>query len=85
MRNELSASMSSKGQVVIPSDVRERLGLVQGSVLRVVIDGEDAWLLPPAGDVRRLKRSAGQARITGVDRGYKSSHCRAAQCASGDV
>jgi antitoxin PrlF len=55
MKNELSATMSSKGQVVIPGDVRERLGLVQGSVLRFVMDGEGVRLLPPAGDVRRLK------------------------------
>jgi antitoxin PrlF len=55
MKSELSATMSSKGQVVIPGDVRERLGLVQGSVLRFVIDGEGVRLLPPAGDVRRLK------------------------------
>jgi antitoxin PrlF len=55
MKDELSATMSSKGQVVIPGDVRERLGLVQGSVLRFVMDGEGVRLLPPAGDVRRLK------------------------------
>ncbi len=47
--------MSSKGQVVIPGDVRERLGLVQGSVLRFVIDGEGVRLMAPAGDVRCLK------------------------------
>jgi antitoxin PrlF len=55
MKNELCATMSSKGQVVIPRDVRERLGLVKGSVLRFVMDGEGVRLLPPAGDVRRLK------------------------------
>ena len=59
MKAEHSATMSSKGQVVIPGDVRERLGLVQGSVLRFVMDGEGVRLLPPAGDVRRLKRSSG--------------------------
>ena len=47
--------MSSKGQVVIPGDVRKRLGLVQGSVLRFVLDADGVRLLPAAGDVRRLK------------------------------
>lgn len=53
--NELSATMSSKGQVVIPADVRKRLGLAQGSVLRFVLEGDAVRLLPAAGDVRRLK------------------------------
>ena len=55
MKSELSATVSSKGQVVIPGDVRQKLGLVQGSVLRLVMDGEGVRLLAPAGDVRRLK------------------------------
>ena len=53
--SELSAVVSSKGQVVIPSGVRQRLGLVQGSVLRFVLDADSVRLLPAAGDVRRLK------------------------------
>ena len=53
--SELSATVSSKGQVVIPGDVRKRLGLVQGSVLRFVLEADSVRLLPAAGDVRRLK------------------------------
>lgn len=52
---EWRATMSSKGQVVLPADVRARLGLVQGSVLRFVVDDDGIRLLPQAGDVRRLK------------------------------
>jgi antitoxin PrlF len=52
---ELSAKLSSKGQVVIPADVRRRLGLSQGSVLRFRMDAEGVSLLPADGDVRRLK------------------------------
>lgn len=52
---ELTATVSSKGQVVIPGDVRKRLGLVQGSVLRFVLEADSVRLLPAAGDVRRLK------------------------------
>ena len=52
---ELSAKLSSKGQVVIPVDVRKRLGLSQGSVLRFQMDADGVRLLAAAGDVRRLK------------------------------
>lgn len=52
---ELCATVSSKGQVVIPGDVRRHLRLVQGSVLRFVVDADGVRLLPAAGDVRRLK------------------------------
>lgn len=55
MSTEISATVSSKGQVVIPADVRKRLGLVQGSVLRFQMDDEGVRLLPATGDVRRLK------------------------------
>lgn len=53
---EVSATVSTKGQVVIPGGVRKRLGLVKGSIVRFVFD-DDAGvrLLPTAGDVRRLK------------------------------
>lgn len=55
MSTEISATVSSKGQIVIPADVRKRLGLVQGSVLRFQMDDEGVKLLPAAGDVRKLK------------------------------
>jgi AbrB family looped-hinge helix DNA binding protein len=51
-----TATVSSKGQVVIPSAIRRRLKLVQGSVVRFLIEGDGVVrLLPEAGDVRRLK------------------------------
>ena len=52
---ELAATVSSKGQVVIPGDVRRKLGLTQGSVLRFIVDGDSVHLLAAGGDVRRLK------------------------------
>ncbi len=68
MKQELSATVSSKGQVVIPGDVRKRLGLVQGSVLRFVLEADGVHLLPAAGDVRRLKgRLAAPASPVSVD------------------
>jgi antitoxin PrlF len=53
--SETTATVSSKGQVVIPSEVRRRLGLTQGSVLRFVLDGDSVRLFAAGGDVRKLK------------------------------
>jgi AbrB family looped-hinge helix DNA binding protein len=50
-----TATVSSKGQVVIPSAIRRRLKLVQGSVVRFIVEGDGVVLMPEAGDVRRLK------------------------------
>ena len=38
--------VSSKGQVVIPKQIREKLGLVPGTVLRVRIEGKNIVLEP---------------------------------------
>jgi antitoxin PrlF len=58
---EISATLSSKGQVVIPADIRARLGLVQGSVLRFVVEADNTVrLLPAAASVQRLKGRLGK-------------------------
>ncbi len=65
---EHAATVSSKGQVVIPSDVRRKLGLVQGSVLRFVVEGDSVRLLAAAGDIRKLKgRLPAPARPVSID------------------
>lgn len=76
---ELAATVSSKGQVVIPSDVRKMLGLTHGSVLRFVMDGDSVRLLPAAGDVRRLKGRLAQPEqaVTIEDMGRTISQRRA--------
>ena len=38
--------VSSKGQVVIPKQIREKLGLVPGTVLRVWVEGKNIVLEP---------------------------------------
>ncbi len=68
-----TTKMSSKGQVVIPEDIRKRLGLEAGSQF-VVVAGKDAIILktisPPSMDefdvliktARRQARKAGMKR-----------------------
>ena len=55
MTVEHAATLSSKGQVVVPADIRQHLGLVKGSVLRFVVEGDTVRLLPAAAGVQRLK------------------------------
>jgi AbrB family looped-hinge helix DNA binding protein len=38
------ARLTSKGQVTIPIDVRERLGLTTGSIVQFVVEGDRAVL-----------------------------------------
>jgi AbrB family looped-hinge helix DNA binding protein len=52
---EFLAKLSSGGRVVIPAEVRKRLRLSQGSVLRFWLDESGVCLLETTGDVRRLK------------------------------
>jgi AbrB family looped-hinge helix DNA binding protein len=55
MSTEFKATLSIKGQVVIPAEIRRRLGLSQGSVIRFQIAEDCVRLLPAALDVRSLK------------------------------
>ncbi len=64
-----TTKMSSKGQVVIPEDIRKRLGLEAGSQF-VVVAGKDAVILkmisPPSMDefdglIREARRQAHKA------------------------
>lgn len=81
---ELAATVSSKGQVVIPSDVRKMLGLTQGSVLRFVVEGDSVRLLPAVGDVRRLKgRLAKPPRPVSIDDMNQTIAERRARVAAG--
>jgi len=52
---ELKATLSVKGQVSLPAEVRRRLGLSQGSVVRFQLSDDGVRLLPAVVDVRSLK------------------------------
>ena len=51
--------LSAKGQIVIPKDVRDRLGLAEGTVFDVIERGGEVILRPPA---RRATISMDEAR-----------------------
>jgi len=51
--------LSAKGQIVIPKDVRDRLGLAEGTVFDVIERGGEVILRPPP---RRATISMDEAR-----------------------
>lgn len=51
-----TATLSAKGQTVIPKPIREHLGLNPGDVLDfVVLENGDILLRPAVSDVKRLR------------------------------
>ena len=64
-------TMSSKGQVVIPTDIRKELGLLTGAKLMVLTDGANLLLKPVQPPklqtfhtlIRRSRRYAKQAGL----------------------
>ena len=40
------SKVSSKGQIVIPEEIRRKLGLQKGSLIKVVLDGNKIVLMP---------------------------------------
>ena len=58
--------VGAKGQVVIPKDIRDRLGLHPGSVVHFTLDGERIVLVPRRAQTRlagRFARSGMAARL----------------------
>jgi len=74
-----TTKMSSKGQVVIPEDVRSRLGLEAGEQF-VVVGDKDVVILkriaPPS--MRDFDELVGQARRQARNAGMKRSNVEAA-------
>jgi AbrB family looped-hinge helix DNA binding protein len=74
-----TTKLSSKGQVVIPEEIRKRLGLKEGDQF-VVIGNKDAVILktivPPTAE--HFDRLLAQARAAARQAGIKKSDVRAA-------
>jgi len=75
MKNLATTKMSSKGQVVIPEEIRNRLGLKPGSQFVVVGDKDTVILkavVPPSMDdlddlIKEAKKQARQAGLKQSD------------------
>ena len=66
--------MSSKGQVVIPEDIRTRMNLSTGSQFLVIGEGDVVILKTLATPSMRefdglIRKARGQARVAGMKRG----------------
>ena len=48
----MRATVSERGQVVIPKNIREQLGLKKGSVLEVTVEDDKVVMKPVANTVR---------------------------------
>ena len=73
MRTMDMTTMSSKGQVVIPADIRAEMSLSSGTKLMVVTDGHNLLLKPvlePKLETFRalIRRSEQHARAVGLKR-----------------
>jgi AbrB family looped-hinge helix DNA binding protein len=79
MENLATTRMSSKGQVVIPEEIRDRLGLKAGTQF-VVLGNRDAVILKAisAPSVEEFNDLIGQARQQASRAGLKKSDVKAA-------
>ena len=67
-------SLSSKGQVVIPNDIRKELGIVSGAKLLVLTDGNNVLLKPvqvPRMDI--FNKLIKESRRIATEKGLKQS------------
>jgi len=60
----MMVTMDRVGRVVIPKDVRERLGIDQGAELEVLVEGGSIRLAPSAAASRTVELVDGFPRIT---------------------
>ncbi len=56
----MSSTVSSKGQVTLPADIRKRLGITAGTQLEFIVRGDDHLeVIKVGGSVRALKGALG--------------------------
>ncbi|MGH2358269.1 MAG: AbrB/MazE/SpoVT family DNA-binding domain-containing protein [Candidatus Limnocylindria bacterium] len=56
MRDTSAVSVGPKGRIVIPAQIRQRLGLKQGSELVALVQDDGVLLLPRQAIKQRLRR-----------------------------
>jgi len=68
-----SSTISSKGQVTVPQEIRNRLGLATGDRVDFVIDGERTIIRPARGDENPFAKYRGAlGRFPGGEKGIKA-------------
>lgn len=73
------ASVSTKGQVVIPGSIRQQLGIKAGSKLMVVTDGENLLMKPVAEpNLKTFRSLAKESRKAAKDAGLTPADARKA-------
>jgi len=77
MVNFLKTVISSKGQVVIPKQIRDKLGLVPGTVLRVWVEGKKIILEPAKEPPKEIFVKAGPEITEQILKEAKSSSDKA--------
>jgi AbrB family looped-hinge helix DNA binding protein len=60
-----TTTMTSKGQVTVPKEVRQRLGLRQGMRVAFVVEGDHAVLRPAMPDRARPASGFGMVKVSG--------------------
>ena len=60
-------SVGPKGRVVIPVEIRRRLGLAEGSELVALLEGDGVLLLPRAAVKKRLRTMFADVRTSMAD------------------
>jgi len=72
-------SVGPKGRVVIPVEIRRRLGLAEGSELVALVEGEGVLLLPRDAVKRQLRRMFAGVRTSMVDELTRDRRAAAAE------
>ena len=71
-----SVKVSSKGQIVIPEEIRRKLGLQKGSMIKVVVEGNKIMLMPALKAPKEAFVSAGPKLVKHTLKESKSSDDR---------
>ncbi|HLV89165.1 MAG TPA: AbrB/MazE/SpoVT family DNA-binding domain-containing protein [Candidatus Sulfotelmatobacter sp.] len=72
IKNHYSSSVTSKGQVTIPQEIRNRLGLSTGDRVDFVIEGDRTVIRPSRGDENPFEKYRGAlGPFPGGEKGIK--------------
>jgi AbrB family looped-hinge helix DNA binding protein len=67
MRDTSVVSVGPKGRVVIPAEIRRRLGIDEGSELVALVEGQAVVLVPRSAIKSRLRSMFADVKVSMVD------------------